>query len=529
MALALALSSCVSAQELIANDGEAIFLDGDALRVSFENLEPLRSLDGFLNGAHVSLIDPPTSKRLVMNAVYKDIPPGMTREFLTFWRQLGLNAIRSYDAYWWNARGPEAALAVCRHFGLGTGDVATFIQRWPYPTAKDIIDFCGTHNLGLAMVIETIYWDEKQNRVYETRQVCRNVDGVLSRAAETNAAELARYYKEKGYSNRFIVEIGNEGIGYGKDECPTDREYARLAVAFCRAVKRACPRVETAVVAREFGRVMPLPHLEYSYSHRRFRRFLNRLRNHADIIDHFVIHQYQWRAYEAGLKTVMHTKMHLRNAVQDMDACGFAHAGIVITEYNESLWSAEDTHTYAAALRQTAKQMAMLANPRVGGIFVHYVVGGAFLDHSDGKLWASYPSGSEVRAAGKAEHIPDKRPDLGPRWRILPDGAAVSVLSHAIKGNLYAWFDWGAQGEVAGIITGTTREPCLLVLNNRDRPLSIEIQGLNGPYQATQLTSTSMGKALDGPKQPWSVTTFTAAASKQVLPPYSITVLRGSR
>ena len=526
-ALALTPTPNILAQQIVANDGEAIFLDGDTLRVSFENLEPLRSLEGFMNGAHVSIVDPPTSLRPVMNAVYQDDPPGMRRQFLDLWQQFGLNALRSYDAYWWNARGPEAALAVCRHFDLGTGDTATFAERWPYPTAKDIIDFCGEHNLHLAMVIETIYWDEQEDKVYETRQVAQDADGVLERAAETNATELARYYDEKGYQNRFVMEIGNEGIGYGLDENPTDEEYARLAVAFCQAIKRACPRVETAVVAREYGKP-PMPHLEYSYSHRNFRRFLTSLRDHAGVIDHFVIHQYAWRAYQAGMQTVTKTAMHLRNAVQDMDACGFERSGIILTEYNESLWSAETTRTYTAALRQTAKQLAMIANPRVTGIFVHYIVGGAFLDHSDGEVWASYPSGSEVRAAGKTKHVVDTRPDLGSRWRILPDGAAVSMLSRAVSGDLHAWFDWGDQGEIAGMITGTPEEPCLLIMNNRETPLSIELHGLDGPYHMDQLTSTSMGKAVDGPDQPWSVAAITTAEDGQPLtplPPYSITAL----
>jgi hypothetical protein len=523
--VALALALPLLAQDLTANDGEAIFLDGDTLTVSFADLSPLRSLAGFMNGAHVTLVDPPTSERLVMNAVYHDDPPGMTAQFLDLWqRELGLNALRSYDAYWWSGRGAEAELAICQHFGLGTGDVSTFVQRWPYPTAEDIIDFCGEHNLDLAMVVETIYWDEQTGKVYETRQVARNVDGVLPRAAETNAARLARHYAKMGYSNRLVLEIGNEGIGYGKDPLPTDEEYARLAIAFCEAIKRACPQVETAVVGRELATVLPMPNLEYSYSHGQFRRFLSSLRAHEAAIDHFVVHQYHWRAYEVGLSTVTKTKTHLRNFVADLDACGFSRSGIVLTEYNESLWDPAYTRSYAAALAQTAKQMAMIANPRVTGIFVHYAVGGAFLDHSDGALWASYPSGKESYQAGKTEHLPDTRPDLGPRWRVLADGAAVSMLSRVLTGDLFAWFSWGEQGEISGIIAGSADDPRLLVMNNREAPLTLQLEALAAPYNIAQLTSTSMGHPVDDPHQPWSTRTFTAD-DLVPLPAYSITVL----
>lgn len=511
--------------DVVINQGGKIAYSNGVVTIFLDSLHSIRNFSGFLNGAHATVIDPPTSQLPIMKDVFKNRSSELTVQFLRLFAQLGLNALRVYDAYWWNTRGGDVAYDVYRHFGLIKEDRKKFVEKWDYPTAKEIIDFCGENNISLSIVAETIYDDLKRKKVYETRQVAENAEGILNTAAEINAGELARYYDEKGYKNQFIIEIGNETIGFKKDDNPTDQEYARLAIAYCKAIKAICPRVQTAVVAREldYGHEAKQGFV-YSYDHVRFRSFLSMLKRYYNLIDFFVIHMYNWNGWKVGLRTVRTAEDHLTNTVRDLNSCGFQNSDIIVTEYNESLWDST-TRTYQAALIQTAKQIVMVSNPRVKGMFVHYIVGGAFLDYSNGKIWTSYPNGSQQSREKNVEHLPDLDPELGPRWRLLPDGFAVSMLSKIIHGNLYSYYDYGEQGQVVAVVTGTVMQPAIMILNNSSDSLQVKIKGMLDSLLVTQLTTrlTLRREKIYDRLLVDSVKTTISGIEKKALPPYSLT------
>ncbi len=447
-----------------------------AIRVSLKNLKPIRSnLAGFQMGSSVTIARLGRIPWSPVHQALRDDPAGSAAALVRVLKASGQRALRAYDNYYWNTHSSREAFLFRRFLGEKMGGAKMpgmspdeWARRAKHPTGKQLMDFCAAHGIGLSMVVETFYIGP-DDKVYDTQSVIDNVDGVFDKAVERNAAFFARYYKAKGYRFPFVIEIGNEGIAWRPERRVSYEGYGKLARAYAEAVKAIAPEVQTAIVYRNS------PDGKYNV--------LSAFKGAEKKLDHVVIHAYDhgWWT-RRGCHTVSMTYTPALIAAlevvrSDLDRHNMRHVRILITEYAFDTWTAQ-CGSYGRMLDEACRELAMVANPRVSGMFIHSFPVRYLAAHSNGKRWLRLPGSRLLRAKQRLEgydpYPPDRNPERGRRWLVLADGLFHRLLDRALIGNLYGFFYQGACGRVAGIVTGRPDAFNVLIVNNQEDKLRIQ-------------------------------------------------------
>lgn len=166
----------------------------------------IREYGGFLLGPHFGITDAPLSQILLLNRAAREPDSPLAQELVRYLRDSGSNAVRLYCGYWWDPLGPATTLPILTHFGhVPVSRLQKSIEDWPYADARAFFDYLSGNGFDIAMVVSTIYYDPDTKKVYSTRQVADNVDGVLEKAAQRNdpqQEELAQHTENVRRSNR---------------------------------------------------------------------------------------------------------------------------------------------------------------------------------------------------------------------------------------------------------------------------------------------------------------------------------------
>lgn len=436
---------------------------------------------GYLLGVHSGMSDSPYSQRLVMADIIKDRPAGMQSEGTAILKQAGIRSLRFYDAYWVNYRSHIEAVKVVNAMTDRNYPIPPDENHYPFPFYKEIIDYCAANNLTCVMVLDTIYYDSVEDRVYSTKQVANGVDqpgGLLHKAALRNAVPIAQYHHDRGYSNRLILEIGNEGIGYGGDPNPSAQEYARIIRAYAFVINTTAPEVEVAIYQWPGMEIYSLVATEA-----------------GKFIDHAVIHPYSPR-FSPG--TVW---QDIDKAAAALDAAGLNHVRVLITEYSISLWD-ESSRTYRMGLEQCRSELAMASHPRVSGMYEHNLFGSAKVTHSNGNFWSLIPSYENYKIHG---HSADKNPELGSRFVVLPSGMTGNMLDKVMHGELIKYWP-GTNCKISGLMSQEGKQRRILLLNSAHDSIMLRWKGI-GDYQVQkEYQLVSEGEKLsESIKQPWYI------------------------
>ncbi len=507
--------------------GDAITVDRITINARAKRIKA--NFDGMLFGPHLNMVDPPFSSMLVLADAVLHPESAMSKGFVDALRKSGCNAVRNYpDGFWWNPLGGEATLRILAAAGdkNAAWDTENRIKTWgqTWPTGFQVIDFFAQRGFDQCLVITPAYLDPVTKKVYTTVQVCNDVDGVLNKAAEANAGFFARYFGEKGYKTRLILELGNEAIGYDGKQ-PNDEEYAKLCRAFMTAVKKANPKVEVAVVGgRSYTKGIDGIYSSASQGmgNRNFLKLLGK--DMAEKLDHFILHIYDGEHWpEASNAKTSYIPRMIENWSDDLSATGFTKTKILVTEYRFNLWN-RYWQTTGTALAEGVRMMLQVANPRVSGIFMHNAPGNAFFNYSNGSTWSLTrpPGEGELPVQVKNGHIVDSHPELGPRYRMLPTGYVQDLLTRTCRGNLVDGVALGDYGNLTYLLTregGTVR---VLVANLQ--PVSVEVKI---PGFTSKSAQVFKGKSLDAEpvdtlEQPYGVQTVPFAGT---VPSHSLTLI----
>lgn len=474
----------------------ASLADGSArpFPIEFHPNRKATDLSSFLWGVHANLSDAPNGTRLVLADIIKDRPAGFRAEGTRLLKSLGLRALRFYDAYWVNFRSSIEAYSVCDALMKRDWPVPATDEGYRYPYYPEIIDYCAQNDIACVMVLDTIYLDPATKKVYKTCDVVDDVDGVLQKAAERNAAPIARYYHQRGYKTRLILEIGNESIGYGADRPnPTAAQYTRLIEAFAGVIKREAPEAEVAIYEWPDAGIY------------------ERVKHIGKLIDHTVIHPYGYWLAPAALHGCF-----VRNTVRELDKAGLTHVKVLMTEYGGFLLSKE-ARTYSEGLRQAVSEMSMSLDPRVSGIFEHSLFLTAKAVHSDGKLWSMSPS------YGEKERRPDINPELGPRFATLTGGLVSKLMSPALDGKLIAYWP-GINSPCAGFATRRATSTTVVLVNPTEKPIPLRWPEGFRARKVSTLTSSAERMGLDM-REPWQIDRKAVSSNPPELSAKSIVVV----
>ena len=485
-----------------------------------------RSYDGFMTGPHSGLADLPHAQLFPLNDSIFD-PEGTTSKgLLAHLRRSGSNVVRIYSAYWWDPLGAAESIRVLAHFGhVPSGSLSEMIGNWSYPDARAVFDYLSGNDFDVAMVITTIYCDPETKKVYPTCDVADDVDGVLAKAAERNAGTLARWWASHGHGRRLVLEIGNEGIGYGKDEAPTEEQYARIVKAFTKAIKAVNPAVEVAMVTEPRFVKNDNPGYEYDY---RVRKMLGLCKEVAADIDHVIVHLYDRHSRDWSLTYPSDARRHLDLVSADLDANGYTKTRILITEYNFDLWSGH-RDTVGHAVANGSRQIVIAGHPRVSGLCIHFAPGPALFDYSDGRQWMMSPPGAIVHQGGENRHIPDSRGnDLGSRFRMLPTGYVQALLARACRGKLIDAYAMNDFGQIAYLLTTERTTVRVLVANLQPATLRINVPELTEASVSVFSAHCWDVAATDDLQQPYGITDSKKETLTHVdAPAFSVTLVEG--
>ena len=487
-----------------------------------------RNYKGFMVGPHSGLPDLPHAQMFPLRDAIRDPEGAVSTGLLAHLRGTGSNAVRIYSAYWWDPLGAEASVRALTYFGhLPSGSIPEQIESWSYPDARAVFDYLSGNELDVAMVVTTIYCDPETKKVYPTGDVGDDVDGVLAKAAERNAGTLARWWSEHGHGRRLVLEIGNEGIGYQKDEAPTEEQYARIVNAFTEAIKAANPDVESGMVTEPRFVKNANPGYEYDY---RVRKMLTLCKDVSTQIDHVIVHLYDRHSRDWSLTYPGDATRHLDLVSADLDAHGYEKTRILITEYNFDLWSTNrDTVGHAAA--NGSRQIAIAGHERVSGMFIHFAPGVSLFDYSDGKRWTSFPPGSVVHAGGEAGHPVDTRGEaLGARFRMLPTGYGQALLSRACRGRLLDAYSMDNFGQLAYMITDEDDMVRILVTNVQPEAMRVNVPELRGGTVTVFAGATWDCTPTDEIEQPYGIRQASKGTLTRVdAPAFSMVLVEGER
>lgn len=486
-----------------------------------------RSFDGLLFGPHLSLTDLPFGRIGVLRDAIRQPDSDISRGLLAQLHATGCNAVRIYDAYWWDPLGAEASVRVQAHFGhVAANQIDQRIESWSYPDAGQVFSYLSGQGFDVAMVVSTIYLDPDSKKVYTTKQVCDDVDGVLDKAAQRNAAALAHWWKQHGHGRRLILEIGNEGIGYSNDKCPSIPQYAKLIAAFVPAIHRANPDVEIAIVIEPLESKNDNPGYQYGPEMRELLRLCQPVANH---IDHVIVHFYDRHSRDYSLTYPNDAVRMLDLLSADMDANGMKLAKVCITEYTFDLWS-RHRDTVGIAVANASRQIAIAGHPRVSGMFLHNAPGCQLFHYSDGQHWTSAPPGSMLhRKQAPNEHPADTFGEkLGPRFRMLPTGDCHALLARACGGELIDAFAMDNFGQIAYLITRDGPRYRFLVTNLQPQTLRIRLPELRDASIRIFQGQSWDAVPVDALEQPYGITVRNAQALSSIeLPPFSVGLLEG--
>jgi len=501
----------------------------DRITISPKSGESRARYDDLMIGPDLSMVDAPHSSMLITAEAVLNPDSQLSKGFVESLRATGANAFRHWaDGPWWNPLGAEATIRTLVDEGHEwvKYDTEQKIADWPktWPDGFQVIDFFASRGFDQSLTVATNYVDPDTGKVYRTRQVCNDVDGVLARAAQANAGSFARHFRDKGYKTRLVIEIGNEAVGYDKDGQPSELEYARMCRAYIDAVKWANPTVEVAAVGGRTGMegVDPLySAASIGMGSRRFFRALGK--DMTGKLDHYVLHIYDGYHYrDLSNARVSDIPDMLDNWRSDLDAEGFAKTRIFITEYRFNLWN-RSWQTVGAALAEAARMMMQVANRRVSGVFIYCAPISALFNYSDGTTWTLVqPPGESIPVETKNGHIVDTKPDLGPRYRILPTGYVQQLLAETCRGELVDAMAVGDYGAVTYLLTREGPTCRLLVANLQSSAVQINAPGLTaGKTWVFQGTSLSAEPA-DTIDQPYGIKETVFDGN---VPPSSLTLI----
>ncbi len=450
--------------------------DGGAFPLDLsEPAEPLRSFDDFLLGAHVTIIDLGKGIRPVMYEIIADEPAGMRAEGVAALRDAGVTTLRFYDTYWLNLRSHIENYQVLNQLGGYNYTVPETDDALGWPLYDEIIDFCDDEGFDCLMVLDTFYYDEATEHVYSTIEVADD-PALLAAAAQRNAVPIAEHYASAARSGRFVVEIGNESIGYGGDPNPSNEQYARIVTAFAAAIDAVAPDVEIAV-SQDPG---PGDDLHGLYS-----------AEVGELVDHVVTHPYGPEAWPGRVA------LRLEQTGEALDGAGMDHATVMVTEYSYDLYSSE-ARSWSSGLKQAVIELMMVADPRVAGIQEHLALHTAKVVHSDGETW------SVNSIAGGDDRPADERPDLGPRFAMLPSGIVGTLLDRVMQGDLLRHWP-GINTDLAGILTSDGETRRLLLVNPTDEAVALSWMGEEIEPTAV-LSADAVSEVFSQDEQPsWSI------------------------
>jgi len=473
---------------------------------------PRRKYEGFLLGPHFSIVDAPFSQILLLNEAVQHPDNPLAQEVVHYLRESGSNAVRLYCGYWWDPLGASTTIPILAHFGHVPADKQEeMIENWSYADARRFFDYLAGNGFDVAMVVTTVYYDPDTKKVYPTREVADNVDGVLEKAAERNAGTLARWWQEYGHGRRLVLEIGNEGIGYMKDSKPNLEQYSRIVATFAQAIKQANSQVDVGMVVTHG-----------------FRGVIGQCREVAPLIDHVITHLYDQHRRDWGLTYPGDATRHLDELSAELDASGYEHAQILITEYNFDLWS-RNRDTVGHAVANTSRQIVIAAHPRVSGMFIHNTPGTSLFCYSDGSKWTLCLPGVVSHQEKKNEHLPDTRGEqLGPRFRMLPTGYCQQLLEQACQGELLDTYAMADFGQIAYLITRQDEWVRILLSNVQPQSLRAQIPYLREAQVAVFTGKSWHSSPSDDLAQPYGVTERSAPDLRRVVaPPFSVVLIEG--
>gem|GEM_PF-5824726 len=485
-----------------------------------------RSGAGLLIGPHLSMTDMPFAQILVLATAVNDPDGAVSRGLLDALRRTGSNAVRIYEGYWWDPLGAEPSARILAHYEhLPADQIDRFAENWGYPDGRAVMNYLAGNGFDLVMVVSTIYVEPDTGTVYTTRQVADDVDGVLAKAAARNGATLARWWKDCGRGRRLILELGNEGIGYNRDSSPTLEQYSRIVNAFAPAIRDANPDVEIALVIEPLETVNPNPDYQYGAA---MREFMARCTVSAPLIDHAVLHLYDRHSRDYSLTYPGDVTRLYELVTADLDANGFKHTQLLITEYAFDLWSANrDTVGHAVAL--AARLVPMAAYPRVSGLFVHTAPGAQLFSYSNGSVWSLSPPGSPLHQGAESRHYPDSRgAELGTRFRMLPTGPIQALLAAALRGEVIDAYAMDNFGQFAVVISREDEQQRFLVVNTQPVPLDLRLPELRNVAIRTFRGESWDAKPVDALTQPYGVRRDTATQlSSWQVPAFAVVLVEG--
>ena len=352
------------------------------------------------------------------------------------------------------------------------------------------------------------HYDTNLDRVYSTREVANNcpddpgdpyyttdpndLNGILYKAAQRNAATIASYYHQMGYTSGLVLEIGNEGIGRHTNLSPDGPQYARIVKAFADAIKQVAPEVETAF-----------------YEWPSDTEIAGLLTGCNELVDYMVIHPYFLKPDAV--------KYMIDDRVEALDAAGLGNVDILITEYSNDLWSTI-SHTYTVGLKQTLMEFAMISHPRVRGLFEHFLFSTAKAMHSDTIHWSIRDN-----TLDPVNHPVDEHPELMQRFAILPTGMTANLLDKVVKDKIVKYWP-GVNSKIAGIMSQEEDIKRILLLNCADNPVVLRWTGSFFINKIYKLTSTGENW-VHTLQQPWSITETTDGTVPDVIPAKSMLLI----
>lgn len=478
-------------------------------------------------GAHFLLVDGPTGYfDTILNDIFSNKSSTQAQAVSAF-QMGGINALRIYNAYHWSPHGGATLMHNLIRVGeiqnLNPSELASKISLYDqsHVNGFTLLDFASKQNISISLVADTMYYNPSEEKSYFTREVANN-QSLLTQAAQRNVGDFVDYYISHNYTFPFIIEIGNENIGYHNDQNPTPEEYAMIVIAYSKIITaHGQGKVKSAFVYEKPAPNRPAKDIiiqnEYNAS------LLKALNGQQIILDYAVMHPYR------AMQNVSYIQPHISNTIADLISIGFTKTKVLITEYNLNLNRIERySDHYLFSLAQASSILHFLNDPRVGGVFIHAVPFTDSLNLSDGVNWSmNYPS--QLNMTG---HYPDEIGTLGYRWRVLPYGLFNQLLikkiltGQIISTQIYTanQFDptFHMPTQTLFIVDKQTSISYIFI-NLSDNPQSLTTNVLPVPTGAfidgEILTSTSDGPPVDDLNQPWKISSFLPS---QQVPPNSI-------
>jgi hypothetical protein len=483
---------------------------------SLDNVRMKYVYNYFPMGNSADLCDSPYSAQTMTADIIKDRPLGTKKKGTELLKRLGTKSLRFWDVIWVNYRSHIEQVKVV-NFATGSSySIPADDNDYTYPYYNEILDYCAENNFTCIMVVDTFYYDPITDKVYTTPEVGNNSpndpadpyyttdpndpNGILYKAVARNVMPIVQYYIDHQYTNRFIIEIGNEAIGYiGTPAMPTAQQHLRIIKAYATAVKNACPAIETTMY----------PNPDNSIYQMVADAGIGNYINHA--VNHFYA-----------------PRINGGTAYQDVDAtkaalasAGMGHVNVLITEYSTRWSNAAATSYSPHALEQANVELRMITNPNVSGINEFALATYAKMIHSDMSYWSI---GNDFNGTAPAPSRPaDIYPELGKRFAVLPTGLTEAMFCNTINGDLLK--SWpGKNTEISGLLSSYDGGKRLLLINPTSSDMPISWSTSFGADKKCLMTSTAdyFSQTLT---QPWKITKSLITSDPCTIPAKSMMLL----